>query len=132
MPMARISLRKGKSLDYLKALSDGVYRAMVEAFDVPKNDLFQIIHQHEPEELVFDPHYKGGPRSDDFVLVCITAGKPRSTAMKEGFCRHLTKVLAEAPGIRPEDVMVIISMTEFDGWSFSGGELSLFPKELPQ
>ena len=32
MPMARISLLKGKPQSYVKALSDGVHRAMVEAF----------------------------------------------------------------------------------------------------
>jgi phenylpyruvate tautomerase PptA (4-oxalocrotonate tautomerase family) len=127
--MARISLLKGKPKSYVQALSDGVHRAMVEAFDVPADDRFQVIHQHEPEELVFDRHYMGGPRSDDFVLICITTGKPRSTAMKQSFYRRLTEVLAEAPGIDPKDVMVIISMTGFDGWSFSDGIATLFPQQ---
>jgi len=129
MPMARISLLKGKPQSYLKALSDGVHRAMVEAFDVPPDDRFQVIHQHEPEELVFDRNYMGGPRSDNYVLICITAGKPRSTSMKETFYRRLTEVLAESPGIRPEDVMVVVSMTSFDGWSFGGGVAALSPRE---
>ena len=129
MPMARISLLKGKPQSYLKALSDGVHRAMVEAFDVPPDDRFQVIHQHEPYELVFDRNYMGGPRSDNYVLICITIGKPRSTAMKEAFYRRLTEILAESPGIRPEDVMVVVNMTNFDGWSFSGGVASLFPQQ---
>ena len=129
MPMARISLLKGKPRSYLEVLSDGVHRAMVETFDVPLDDRFQVIHQHEPEELVFDRHYTGGPRSDNYVLICITAGKPRSTLMKEAFYRRLTEVLAESPGIRPEDVMVVVSMTSFDGWSFSGGVAALFPQQ---
>jgi phenylpyruvate tautomerase PptA (4-oxalocrotonate tautomerase family) len=131
MPMVRISLLKGKPRSYLKALSDGVHRAMVEAFDVPPDDRFQVIHQHEPEELVFDRNYMGGPRSDNYVLICITAGKPRSTSMKEALYRRVTEVLAESPGIDPRDVMVVVSMTPFDGWSFSGGVVSLFPKQEP-
>jgi phenylpyruvate tautomerase PptA (4-oxalocrotonate tautomerase family) len=127
--MVRISLLKGKPQSYVKALSDGVHRAMVEAFDVPPTDRFQVIHQHEPEELVFDRNYMGGPRSDNYVLICVTAGKPRATSMKEGFYRRLTEVLAESPGIRPEDVMVVVNMTEFDGWSFSGGAAALFPRQ---
>lgn len=129
MPMVRISLLKGKPQSYVKALSDGVHRSMVEAFDVPPDDRFQVIHQHEPEELVFDRHYMGGPRSDNFVLICITAGKPRSTEMKEALYRRVTEVLAESPGIDPRDVMIIVSMTPFDGWSFSGGIVSLFPRQ---
>ena len=32
MPFVRISLLKGKSPEYLRALSDGIHRALVEAF----------------------------------------------------------------------------------------------------
>lgn len=87
---------------------------LVDAFEVPLDDRFQVIHQHEPGELVFDRHYMGGPRSDDFVLFCITAGKLRSTAVKQAFYKKLVQLLAEAPGIRPET-------TQTDEWSFSAG-----------
>jgi hypothetical protein len=121
MPFARISLRKGKSRTYLRALSDNLHRALVEAFDVPPTDRFQVIHQHEPEELVFDRDYLAGPRSDDFVLIAITAGRVRSTAVKQGFYRRAVALLAEAPGIRPEDVMIVITTTGADEWSFGDG-----------
>ncbi len=121
MPMTRISLLKGKSIEYLRAISDSLHQALVDAFEVPPDDRFQVIHQHEPEELVFDRHYMGGPRSDDFVLFCITAGKLRSTAIKQTFYKKLVQLLAEAPGIRPEDVMVVINTTQTDEWSFSAG-----------
>jgi hypothetical protein len=84
MPVSRISLLKGKSPDYLRALSNSLHQALVEAFNVPETDRFQAIHQHEPYELVFDRDYGGGPRSDDFVLVAVTAGKPRTTSHEAG------------------------------------------------
>jgi len=125
MPLTRISLVRGKSPEYLRALSDSLHRALVEAFEVPPDDRFQIIHQHEPGELVFDLHYLGGPRSDDFVLFQITVGRPRSTATKAAFYRRLVEGLAEVPGLRPEDVMVVISTTQLDDWSFAGGVASM-------
>ncbi|MGK9234209.1 tautomerase family protein [Inquilinus limosus] len=125
MPLTRISLTKGKPPEYLRTLSDSLHRALVEAFDVPPDDRFQIIHQHEPGELVFDRHYLGGPRSDDFVLFQITAGRPRSTETKTAFYRRLVERLAEASGLRPEDVMVVITTTQLDEWSFAGGVASM-------
>jgi phenylpyruvate tautomerase PptA (4-oxalocrotonate tautomerase family) len=122
--MSRISLLKGKSPEYLRALADGVYHAMVEAFKVPENDRFQVIHQHEPYELIFDRHYEAVPRSDDFVLIAITAGKPRTTEVKQAFYRRLVERLAASPGLRPEDVMVVITTSQGDEWSFGGGRLS--------
>lgn len=73
MPISRISLLKGKSPAYLRALSDSLQRALEEAFEVPPTDRFQLFHQHEANELVFDRHYLGGPRSDDFVVIAIAA-----------------------------------------------------------
>lgn len=123
MPMSRISLLKGKSPEYLAALSASLHRAMVEAFNVPAKDRFHVIHQHEPHELVFDRDYEseGGPRSDDFVLIAITIGKPRTVELKQAFYRRLVQLLADAPGLRPVDVMVVVSSTSGEDWSFSGG-----------
>lgn len=124
MPFARISLLAGKPPAYLEALSDGVHRALVESFEVPADDRFQVIHQCGRQELVFDRHYQGGPRSEDFVLVSITAGRPRSPQVKQAFYRRLVEGLAEAPGIRPEDVMVVVTTTEAVDWSFGGGRVA--------
>ncbi|WP_307729872.1 tautomerase family protein [Duganella sp. sic0402] len=119
--MSRISLLRGKPPEYLRALADGLQRAMELAFNVPQNDRFQLIHQHAPHELIFDRHYEGGPRSDDFVLIAITVGKPRSAAVKQAFYRQLVEELAAAPGIAPEDVMVVITSSQGEDWSFAGG-----------
>ena len=121
MPISRISLLKGKSPGYLRALSDSLHRALMEAFEVPPDDRFQVIHQHEAHELNFDPHYLGGPRSADFVLVSVTAGRARSSAVKQAFYYRLVELLAQAPGLRPEDVMIVLQTTQPEDWSFSGG-----------
>jgi phenylpyruvate tautomerase PptA (4-oxalocrotonate tautomerase family) len=121
MPFVRISLLRGKPPAYLRAVSDAVHQALVEAFGIPPADRFQAIHQHKPGELVFDRDYLGGPRSDDFLLVCITGGKPRDAATKAALYRRLAALLAEAPGLRPEDLMVIYQGTSMEDWSFSGG-----------
>jgi Tautomerase enzyme len=124
MPFSRLSILKGKTPGYLGALSNTLHRALGEAFEVPPADRFQAIHQHEPGELVFDRHYLGGPRSDDFVLICITAGRLRSPAVKAAFYRRLVELLADDPGVRPEDVTVIITTTHADEWSFSAGVMA--------
>jgi phenylpyruvate tautomerase PptA (4-oxalocrotonate tautomerase family) len=125
MPFVRISLRRGKSNDFLDALSAGVHKAMTDAFEVPQDDLFHAIHQHEEHELIFDRRYMGGPRSEGWVLLHITAGRPRSTETKRRFYRRLTECLAVSPGIEPGDVMVIINATQPEDWSFGNGLVAL-------
>lgn len=121
MPFVRIPVQRGESRYFLDALSAGVHKAMIDAFDVPEADLFHAIHQHEEHELIFDRRYMGGPRSEGWVLLNITAGRPRSTETKRRFYRRLTKCLADSPGIEPGDVMVIINATQPEDWSFGNG-----------
>lgn len=130
MPFARISLIEGKTPAYLRALSDSLHQALVESFDVPPADRFQVFHQLAPEEFVFDRLYLCGPRSDDFVLIAITAGRPRDTKTKQAFYRRLVELLEAAPGIRPEDVMVVINTTASDEWSFGNGVATLVANPL--
>jgi phenylpyruvate tautomerase PptA (4-oxalocrotonate tautomerase family) len=121
MPFVRISLRKGKSQKYLEALSASIHKAMTEAFEVPKNDLFHAISQHDAFELIFDRHYLGGPRSDNYVAINIIAGRPRSADTKRSFYKRLVECLQDSPGIAPSDVMVIINSTHPEEWSLADG-----------
>lgn len=121
MPLVYISLRQGKSRDYIRAIADGVHRALHESFHVPPDDRFQFIHQFAPEDLIYDANYLGIQRSNDIVFVHIVAGKWRDTATKKALYKRVVDLLAKDPGIRPEDVQIILSLNERDDWSFGKG-----------
>ncbi|HEX7815593.1 tautomerase family protein [Dyella sp.] len=121
MPYARITLHKGKSESYLRALADGLFQAMHESFETPATDRFQVIHQVEPGELIYDRDYLGGPRSQDFVHIAITVGRPRDAQTKQRFYQHAVTLLAQNTGIDPEDVMIVVHTTASEDWSFGGG-----------
>lgn len=125
MPYSRISLLKGKSSAYLQAISDNLHRALVERFLVPEDDRFQIFEQLEKHEFIFDRNYLSGPRSDDYLLIAITIGKPRTLENRKKFYHRLTELLQEKPGIHPRDVMVVIHSTNAEDWSFGNGLTSL-------
>ncbi|KJH66789.1 tautomerase family protein [Chromobacterium violaceum] len=130
MPYVRISLHKGKPPQYLRALADSIHQAMTECFAVPPADRFQLIHQHEPGEMIFDRDYAGGPRSGDFTLVAIQTGRPRSAQAKAALYARMAALLAASPGLAPADLMVVISDGEMDNWSFShGNQASQLPAE---
>ncbi|WP_249675180.1 tautomerase family protein [Pseudomonas abieticivorans] len=130
MPLARISLNRGKTPEYLQRLAQGVHEALVAAFEVPATDRFQVIHQHDAGELIVDAQYLGGPRSANFVLIAITAGRTRSVEVTQGFYQALVAGLHEVLGIDPEDVMVIITTTAAHEWSFAGGRVNPAVKAL--
>lgn len=121
MPLVRISLRRGKSAAQLAALRNGIYEAMRETFNVPENDRFILIHQHEAEEFDFDPHYLDITRSDDLVIVQVACNDTRTVAQKQAFYRRVAEKLAADPGLRPEDVFINLLETAKENWSFGHG-----------
>lgn len=121
MPLVRISLRRGKSAVHLAALRNGVYGAMREAFDVPEDDRFVLIHQHDAGEFDCDPNYLGIARSDDLVIVQVACNDTRTVAQKQAFYRRVADNLAADPGLRPEDVFINLLETAKENWSFGNG-----------
>jgi len=122
MPLVRISVRQGTSPDYRKAIGDGVHRAMMEALGVPADDHFQVITEHPPEGLSYDPQYLGIQRSDRVVFVQITLSTGRKPQQKRKFYKRVAELLQESPGVRPQDVLINLVEVVWENWSFGNGE----------
>jgi phenylpyruvate tautomerase PptA (4-oxalocrotonate tautomerase family) len=129
MPLVRIALLKGKSAAHIRAIADGVHQALVDTYGVPADDRFQLIQQHEPDELIYDPNYLGIRRTNDVVFINITASEGRDLATKKALYRAIAARLAAEPGLRPEDVQVVISPNKREDWSFGLG-LASYAKDL--
>jgi phenylpyruvate tautomerase PptA (4-oxalocrotonate tautomerase family) len=125
MPYVRIALAAGKPPSWLSAISASLQQALEESFEVPAGDCFQVFQPCQAGELVFDRTYFSGARSDDFILFHITAGRVRSTACKRAFFATLAERLAASPGLRKEDIMVVITTTALEDWSFGNGQSAL-------
>ena len=122
IPLVRISLRQGTSAEYRKALSDGVHRAMIEAIAIPPDDRFQVITEYLPEALIYDPQYLGVHRSDRVVFVQITMSFGRKPQQKRKLYKRMAEILAQAPGLPPEDLLINLVETSWENWSFGNGE----------
>jgi 4-oxalocrotonate tautomerase len=122
MPLVRISLREGKTAEYKKALADGVHRAMIEALDVPALDRFQVVTEHPAGDLIYDPTYLSVQRTDNIVLVQITLSTGRKPPQKRKLFKLMADLLAESPGLRPQDLMVSLVEVAWENWSFGNGE----------
>ena len=121
MPLVRIALRKGTKPEFRRAVGDAVHRAMVETIKVPDQDRFQVISEHDESGLIYDPSYLGISRSDGVVLIQITLNAGRTVELKKALYARIGQLLKEAPGVRPEDVMVNLVEVPKENWSFGNG-----------
>jgi 4-oxalocrotonate tautomerase len=122
MPLVRISLLQGTTPEYRRALGDGVHRAMVEALAIPPDDKFQVITEHAPGSLVYDPQYLGIQRSDRVVFVQITMSSGRKPMQKRKLFKRMSEILQETPGLDPADLLVNLVEVAWENWSFGHGE----------
>ena len=83
MPLIHISLRAGKPEAYRQAIFDSLYRAMREALDVPEDDQFMTITEHEPANFRNSASCYGVSRSEDVVYIQITVFNTRTTEAEE-------------------------------------------------
>jgi 4-oxalocrotonate tautomerase len=122
MPLTRISLKRGKSAGYIKAITDNVYEAMRETFAVPEDDRFMIVSEHDDGEFVYGANYLGIERSADLVIIQLTVSNTRTVEQKKALYRRIVARLAENPGLRPQDVFINLVEVNKENWSFGHGE----------
>jgi Tautomerase enzyme len=93
MPFVNISLARGKPREYLDGVSAAVHQALVQELAMNPDDRFQLIDQYEPSEMIFNRDFRGGPRSDDFIVFTITEGIDSGDQAKQRFYKTLVDLL---------------------------------------
>jgi 4-oxalocrotonate tautomerase len=120
MPLVRIALPQHRA-HQATTIGDCVHRAMVETINVPAQDRFQIITQHSPGELIYDPSYLDIERGRDFLAIQITLNSGRTLEQKRALYARIAGMLADEAGLRPEDVLVSLVEVPRENWSFGNG-----------
>ena len=121
MPLTRVSLRRGKPAAYRKAILDGIYRALRATFDVPEEDRFMTITEHDEDNFSYSKSYLGIARSDDLVMIQLTVSNTRTLAKKKALYRAIVENLTADPGLRPEDILINLVEVLPENWSFGHG-----------
>lgn len=121
MPLVEITLRAGKSLEYVRSVADGVHEALVAQANVPHDDRFQIVHQVDDTSLITHPSYGGVSRSSDVIIVKITLNAGRSVETKKNLYADIARRLEAEADVRPDDVMICLIEVTKENWSFGGG-----------
>lgn len=121
MPLSRISLRAGKSQAYRQAICDSLGDALSAAFDVPEDNKFVLVHEHEAENFHYNADYLGVERSDELVVIQLFANNTRSLEQKKRLYGRITELLGEKPGVRPEDVFINLVEVPQENWSLGHG-----------
>jgi 4-oxalocrotonate tautomerase len=125
MPLTRIAIRQGKSDDYKQALLDEIYEAMRETVAIKEGDRFMAITEHGPHEFAFGP-FLSIDRSDDLVQIQVFWAPGKTVEQKLAMYKRIVERLGANPGVRPQDVLISVTETAAENWSFGNGEAQFY------
>jgi 4-oxalocrotonate tautomerase len=124
VPLVRITLRKGRSPEFLRDASLAVHAALVATANVPEDDRFHIIEEVDADRLVAHPSYGGVSRSEGLIVIQITLNAGRTADVKRALYADVSRRLQESVDVRPDDVLISLVEVTKENWSFGGGRMT--------
>ena len=129
MPLLKFHMIRGRSQAEIATLLDAAHEAVLEAFQVPEADRYQIVFEHDAHQLRALDTGLGFTRTEKFVLLEVVS-RPRPKEAKQAFYRLLCEKLQAACGISKADVMVSFVINGDEDWSFGGGRAQFLTGDL--
>lgn len=130
MPLIVIDTFKGHDESYLTGIMDGIHDAVVEGFQVPDTDRYQVLNQHEPFEIRALDTGLGYTRSNNLTIIRVVS-KARPEAAKRRLYELIVGNLKARVGIDEQDVIISVTENGDADWSFGLGHAQFLTGELP-
>lgn len=129
MPLIQVDLQKQENPETLRHILDTIHECIVEAFDIPPKDRYQIVNQHDPEELILLDTGLGFERTNRQIVIRVTS-KQRTQDKKEKLYELLAQQLESECSIPPKDLLISIVENGDADWSFGFGRAQFLTGEL--
>lgn len=129
MPLVRITQQDVRTPEQSRQLADLVQEVMLELFNAPPGDRYQIVETLPVGSIIAEDTGLGIERSDGVVILHITQ-QGRDAQRKQAIYAALAERLGEAGLVRPEDLIISVVENSFEDWSFGHGRAQFLTGEL--
>ena len=115
MPLVKIEIIKGKSLEYKKTVLDAVHVALENAIQIENWDRFQRLYEIEDD--LFE---RSKNKTDKFTMIEITMFPGRTKEQKSKLYKEIVKELNQRLCIEPTDIFIVINEPANENWGLAG------------
>ncbi len=130
MPLVRIDLIRGRSPESVRAIADTIQQSLIDVLKIPERDRFQIVTQHDADEIFALDAGLGFQRTSGAVIVHIFTQRGRSQEEKQQLYRTLSENLAGV-GVDGKDLFISYFENGPEDWSFADGRAQYVEGDLP-
>lgn len=129
MPLLKFDLLEGKTENEIIKMLDVTHQVVLDAFQVPPGDRYQVVTQHKPYEMRMEDTGLGFSRTKNQMILTIISRK-RTKKQKEQFYHSLVTRLEKECQISPRDILVSFVINDDEDWSFGFGKAQFLTGEL--
>jgi phenylpyruvate tautomerase PptA (4-oxalocrotonate tautomerase family) len=129
MPLVRIDIQEGRTTEELRRIADTVQEVMLDVFDAPPRDRYQIITEHPVGHIIAEDTGLGFDRSPGVTVIQIFQ-QGRSEAQKKAMFAELALRLDKDCGIAPTDLIISVTANQREDWSFGLGRAQFLEGDL--
>ena len=110
MPLTKVHLRRGSSIEKRRAIADAVQETLVANLGIPEQDRFLVFAEYEDGNFVHTSSFDafGLTYTDELLMIEISFVAGRSDEVKKKLLADLNRRLVDAAGVRPDDVFVVL------------------------
>ena len=124
MPFVYVSLHKGTTPEYRRAVSDGIHEAMQAVLrEVQPDDRHHVFLEHDPANMLYDPTYLGVARSPQAVFIQMFFNA-RPPELKKALFEAIADRLVQSPGLRRDDVLQMVVEPAPENWWATGRQVN--------
>lgn len=121
MPLVRFDMIKNvRTPEEIGQILSITQKTIINNFNVPIRDCYQIVTQHERYEMVIQDTGLGIERSDKVLVLSLTSRKRKKEDILK-FYKQLADNLSKASLVKPNDLVINMTFNGDDGWSFGLG-----------
>ena len=115
MPIVKVGMLRGKSVQYKKIVLDCIHKGLVDSLRIEDWDRFQQVIEYDRNDFEY-PSFK----SDNFMIIELTLFPGRTKEQKAAAIETITGHLNSALGIDASDIFIIINEPPLENWGIGG------------
>jgi phenylpyruvate tautomerase PptA (4-oxalocrotonate tautomerase family) len=123
MPLAKIHVVEGRyDESRIAKVSGAIQAALINTLHVPPEDFYQLIFELPKNRFLHTPSFVGMHYTDDLIMLDVTfvQGRPKETRL--ALLKDINTRVAEAAGVSPDDMMIIMYEVAGENVSLGQGE----------
>ncbi|MEH7463507.1 tautomerase family protein [Bacillus thuringiensis] len=128
MPFVNVYYPDGQlNEEELKKVRNSIHHSLIEHFNIPENDYFQMFLPYPSNQFFYDPYYllERGKRTDKMIHVSITCGPGRTIYQKRDLYQSIAEAFYNHLNISTTNIFITLNETSAENWSFGQGKVQM-------